>query len=101
MTILNNAIEQNLFPLIYNVQMNKEKYRPINVFVCQSKMFECIMVDQLMQFMNGNVSDLLSTYIQGVAWLCLIRRNVAQLLNFYAQVKPFKKCCYKCACIVR
>ncbi len=36
-----------------------------------------------------------------MAWLCLIRRNVAQLFNFYAQVKYFKKCCFKCACIVR
>ncbi len=32
---------------------------------------------------------------------CLIRRNVAQLLNFYVQVKKNKKCCFKCACIVR
>ncbi len=42
--------------------MNKEKYRPISVLVCQSKVFEGIMVDQLMQFMNGKLSDLLSAY---------------------------------------
>ncbi len=36
-----------------------------------------------------------------MTWLCLIRRNVAQLLNFYVQVKFFKKGCFKCACIVR
>ncbi len=41
-------------------KMNKEKYRPIGVLVCQSKVFEGIMVDQLMQFMNGKLSDLLS-----------------------------------------
>ncbi len=42
--------------------MNNEKYRPINVLVCQSKVFEGIMVDQLMQFTNGKLSDLLSAY---------------------------------------
>ncbi len=35
---------------------------PISVLVYQSKVFEGIMVDKLMQFMNGKVSDLLSTY---------------------------------------
>ncbi len=42
--------------------MNKEKYRPISVHVCRSKVFEGIMVDQLMQFMNDKVSELLSAY---------------------------------------
>ncbi len=42
--------------------MNKEKYRPISVLVCQSKVFEGIMIDQLMQFINGKLSDLLSAY---------------------------------------
>ncbi len=71
--ILNNAIEQNVLPtdLKYaeviplfkkDDKMNKEKYRPISVLVCQSKAFEGIMVDQLMQFMNGKLSDLVSAY---------------------------------------
>ncbi len=71
--ILNNAIEHNVFPtdLKYaevtplfkkDDKMNKEKYRAISVLVCQSKVFEGIMVDQRMQFMNGKLSDLLSAY---------------------------------------
>ncbi len=71
--ILNNAIEQNVFPTYLTYaevtilfkkedKMNKEKYRPISVLVCQSKVFEGIMVDQLIQFMNGKLSDLLSAY---------------------------------------
>ncbi len=43
-------------------KMNKEKYRPISVCVCQSKVFEGIMVDQLMQFIIGKLCDLLSAY---------------------------------------
>ncbi len=39
-----------------------EKYKPISVLVCQSKVFEGIMVDQLMQFINGKLCDLLSVY---------------------------------------
>ncbi len=62
--ILNNTIEQSVFPtdLKYaevtslfkkDDKMNKEKYRSISIFVCQSKVFEGKRVDQLMQFMNG------------------------------------------------
>ncbi len=46
--------------------MNKKKYRPISVLVYQSKVFEGIMVDQLMQFMNGKLSDLLSALVQNI-----------------------------------
>ncbi len=64
LSILNNSIENNVFPnyLKYaNVfplfkiddKVNKEKYRSISVLICQSKLLEDIMVDQLMQFMNG------------------------------------------------
>ncbi len=71
--ILNNAIEQNVFPTYLKYaevtplftkddKMNKEQYRPISVLLCQSKVFEGIMVDQLMQFMNGKLSDLLLAY---------------------------------------
>ncbi len=71
--ILNNAIEQNVFPtdLKYaeviplfkkDDKMYKKKYRPISVLVCQSKVFEGIMVDHLMQFMNVKLSDSLSAY---------------------------------------
>ncbi len=71
--ILNNAIEQNVFPIDLKYaeatpllkkddKMNMEKYKSISILVCQSKVFEGIMVDQLMQFMNDKLSDLLLAY---------------------------------------
>ncbi len=42
--------------------MNKEKYRPISVLVCQSKVFESSMLDQLMEYIQSKLSDLLSAY---------------------------------------
>ncbi len=36
---------------------------PIIVHVCQSKVFDDIIIDQLMHFMNDKLCDLLSPYI--------------------------------------
>ena len=46
-------------------KMNKDKYRPVNVLVGQSKLFEGLMVEQLMGFMKSKLSDLLSAYRKG------------------------------------
>jgi hypothetical protein len=74
--IVNNAIECNVFPndlkhaevspvFKKDDKMNKDKYRPVNVLVGQSKLFEGLMVEQLMGFMKGKLSDLLSAYRKG------------------------------------
>ncbi len=45
--------------------MNEEKYRHVNVLVCQSKVLESLMLDQLMDCIQDKLSDLLSAYIKG------------------------------------
>ncbi len=42
--------------------MDEEKCRPASVLVCQSKVFESLMLDQLMEYIQGKLSDLLSAY---------------------------------------
>ena len=46
-------------------KLNKEKYRPVSVLVCQSKLFESIMMDQLMVFFRCKLSEFLSAYRKG------------------------------------
>ena len=46
-------------------KMNEDKYQPVSVLVCQSKVFESLMLDQLMEYMQGKLSDLLSAYRKG------------------------------------
>ncbi len=43
-------------------EMKKEKYQPVSVRVCQSNVFESLMLDQLMESIiyKGTLSDLLS-----------------------------------------
>ncbi len=74
--IINNAFEYNVFPsslkhaevsslLKKDDKMNEEKHRPVGVLVCQSKVFESLMLDQLMEYIQGKLSDLLSAYRKG------------------------------------
>ncbi len=71
--IINNAFEYNVFPsdlkhaevsplFKKDDKMNEEKYRPVSVLVCQSKVFESLMLDQLMEYIQGKLSDILSAY---------------------------------------
>ena len=74
--IVNNAFAYNVFPsdlkhaevsplFKKDDKMNEDKYRPVSVLVCQSKIFESLMLDQLMEYMKGKLSDLLSAYRKG------------------------------------
>ncbi len=71
--IIINAFECNVFPfdlkhaevsplLKNDDKMNEEKYRPVSVLVCHSKVFKSLMLDQLMAYIQGKLSDLLSAY---------------------------------------
>jgi hypothetical protein len=74
--IVNNAFVYNVFPsdlkhadvsplLKTHDKMNEEKYRPVSVLVCHLKVFNNLMLDQLMEYMKGKLSDLLSAYRKG------------------------------------
>ncbi len=74
--IVNMSMECNVFPqdlkhaeisplFKKEDKMNKEKYRPVSVLVCQSKLFESIMMDQLMDFFRHKLSEFLSAYRKG------------------------------------
>ncbi len=45
--------------------MNVEKYRSVSVLVGQSTVFEILMLDQLMESIQGTLSDLLSACRKG------------------------------------
>ncbi len=74
--LVNNAFKYNVFPsdLKYaevsplfkkDDKMNEEKYWPVSVLVCQSKVFTSSMLDKLMEYIQGKLSDLLSAYRKG------------------------------------
>ncbi len=69
--IINNAFEYNVFTsdlkhaelstvFKKDNKMNEEKYQPVSVLVCKFKVFESLMLDQLMEYIQGKLSDLLS-----------------------------------------
>ncbi len=74
--IVNNSLTLSVFPndlkhaeispiFKKDDNMNKKNFRPVSVLVCQSKLFESFMSDQLMNFFVLKLSHFLAAYRKG------------------------------------
>ena len=62
-------------------KLDKTKYRPVNVLVAMSKLFEGLMMDQLTIYMSQRLSDLLSAYRSGYSTQHVLLRAIEDWKN--------------------